>query len=245
MTSLYNPTTMDDFEVLDPTIYPMTHIYDSVQNREIPIQQFEFTDAFWDMSHVPSGFQLPAHTKIAFKDLITRMDEIERPYKVRRQLLRDDELCAFLQDIWQDDTIEESKGKWLQNSNSKPAEKPFSLFVIPKKEPRYQKGFIKQKKRMKPQKKRAPKVKPIQKQMESPLVSALAPAPEEDFEVESIIAHIGHWDYLSDMWFRVRWLGYTENDDTWEPYENLDGCSAILESYQKKQTISLYLNEQV
>ena len=58
---------------------------------------------------------------------------------------------------------------------------------------------------------------------------------EENYEVEDIVNHRhkkGKVEYL------IRWKGYTEKDDTWEPEENLD-CPDKITAYNKKVTSSM------
>jgi hypothetical protein len=67
---------------------------------------------------------------------------------------------------------------------------------------------------------------------------------DDIFEVERIVAHIGHWDNIENMQFKVRWRHYDENEDTWEPYCNLTSCKSKLEKYRKLNLLpsSLYLD---
>ena len=61
---------------------------------------------------------------------------------------------------------------------------------------------------------------------------------EENYEVEDIVNHRhkkGKVEYL------IRWKGYTEKDDTWEPEENLD-CPDKITAYNKKVTTRKTLN---
>lgn len=54
------------------------------------------------------------------------------------------------------------------------------------------------------------------------------PEPEATFEIESI------WGYRNiegKQEFLVKWLGYPFTDNTWEPLENLDNCSFIVNEF--------------
>ena len=42
---------------------------------------------------------------------------------------------------------------------------------------------------------------------------------EQEFVVESIISHRGNHNKRSTMEFKVRWAGFGESCDTWEPYK--------------------------
>lgn len=55
---------------------------------------------------------------------------------------------------------------------------------------------------------------------------------EEDdvYEVEKIVKHRKHSGRIQ---YRVRWKGYTEDDDTWEDEDNLEGCAIALAEYHK------------
>ena len=44
---------------------------------------------------------------------------------------------------------------------------------------------------------------------------------EQEFVVESIISHRGNRNKRSTMEFKVRWAGFGESCDTWEPYKAL------------------------
>jgi hypothetical protein len=49
--------------------------------------------------------------------------------------------------------------------------------------------------------------------------------------VEEIIAHTGDPDKKKDMTFRVRWLGFDPDRDTYEPWSSLDS-NTILHRYR-------------
>ena len=44
---------------------------------------------------------------------------------------------------------------------------------------------------------------------------------EQEFTVESIIAHRGSRNRRSSLQFKVRWAGFGETCDSWEPYKSL------------------------
>jgi transposase InsO family protein len=43
----------------------------------------------------------------------------------------------------------------------------------------------------------------------------------QQWDVDSIINHVGDQNHRKELIFRVRWLGHDESCDTWEPYSNL------------------------
>ena len=53
---------------------------------------------------------------------------------------------------------------------------------------------------------------------------------EDVFEVEAIV---GHRRRKGKMFFRIRWAGYTEDDDTWEEEGNLM-CDDLVKQYLEK-----------
>ena len=63
---------------------------------------------------------------------------------------------------------------------------------------------------------------------------------ENEFEVEKLLAFrptestrgTGRGEFL------VKWLGYPEADNTWEPEENLGNCKKLLEEYKAKEKIA-------
>lgn len=55
---------------------------------------------------------------------------------------------------------------------------------------------------------------------------------EEEYEVESIVDS----KHLKKGWqYRVRWKGYSPQEDTWEPKENLGNAKKALDHYHKSQ----------
>ena len=51
--------------------------------------------------------------------------------------------------------------------------------------------------------------------------------PDGVYEVESIIAHSGDLKRKASAKFRVRWRGFKEEDDTWEPFWCVKKLSAL------------------
>jgi hypothetical protein len=51
---------------------------------------------------------------------------------------------------------------------------------------------------------------------------------ENEFVVEKIISYEGNVEFPKKMRFRIRWKGYSSEDDTMEPIENLIGCIVFI-----------------
>lgn len=49
----------------------------------------------------------------------------------------------------------------------------------------------------------------------------VAMADNQEFEIDCILAHRGNLNLKSTLEFKVRWLGYNETADTWEPWKEL------------------------
>jgi hypothetical protein len=66
---------------------------------------------------------------------------------------------------------------------------------------------------------------------ESVQASQTDPIREDDtFDAEKVIGHRGKLNSTSKpLQFRVRWLGYSSNKDTWEPINNIQNCKAFIE----------------
>ena len=54
---------------------------------------------------------------------------------------------------------------------------------------------------------------------------------EEEFEVEKIIYHRC---LRKKFFYYVKWKGYDESENTWEPHDNLDGCLEMRDQYRAK-----------
>lgn len=58
---------------------------------------------------------------------------------------------------------------------------------------------------------------------------------EEDYEVDRIV---GKRKRASTLEYRVRWKGYGESDDTWEPLSHLDNASAKIKAFEQAKALS-------
>lgn len=57
---------------------------------------------------------------------------------------------------------------------------------------------------------------------------------EIDLQVEKIVGI--QTNEIGEKLYKVRWKGFSESEDTWEPYENLtDGCDRLIIEYEISQ----------
>ena len=59
----------------------------------------------------------------------------------------------------------------------------------------------------------------------------------EDFNFYEVEEIIGHEFRRGKLYFLIKCLGYSEQENTWEPPENLDNCPEILAEYCRKEGI--------
>lgn len=60
------------------------------------------------------------------------------------------------------------------------------------------------------------------------------------WDVEKVVAHTGNFKGSKANWrFRVRWLGYSAEDDTWETWENLRRTAALHQYLRDNNKASL------
>ena len=56
-------------------------------------------------------------------------------------------------------------------------------------------------------------------------------AEEEEYEIERILCHQGN---LSNCSFFIRWKGFSTEEDSWEPEQNLKYAKSALEEYKRR-----------
>jgi len=96
------------------------------------------------------------------------------------------------------------------------------------------KGVVQRRKRGKtPRKARAKVVKEPEPESEE----------EEIFEVEKVVQM--RWTKKKGTEFRIKWVGYTPLNNTWEPKDNLTGCEEALEDFyeQHEFVVERIMNE--
>nr|1G6Z_A Chain A, CLR4 PROTEIN [Schizosaccharomyces pombe] len=57
---------------------------------------------------------------------------------------------------------------------------------------------------------------------------------QEEYEVERIVDEKLDRNGAVKL-YRIRWLNYSSRSDTWEPPENLSGCSAVLAEWKRRK----------
>jgi hypothetical protein len=60
-----------------------------------------------------------------------------------------------------------------------------------------------------------------------------------EFFVDKIVDHTSNVRRRSDMTFRVRWKGYTPDDDTWQPIKTVRKTQAFVDYCREKKLTSL------
>jgi hypothetical protein len=55
----------------------------------------------------------------------------------------------------------------------------------------------------------------------------------KEWEVEKIVDSRIEEETL-EHYFRVKWKGFSDKDNTWEPKKNLANCRGLVEAYEKK-----------
>ena len=58
--------------------------------------------------------------------------------------------------------------------------------------------------------------------------------PEDVYEVEDVI---GHRRYRGRVEYKIRWKGFSDKDDTWEPPENLSGAMELVDQFTERQKL--------
>ena len=61
----------------------------------------------------------------------------------------------------------------------------------------------------------------------------------EEFFIEQILEHTGDKSRRGTLSFKVRWTGYSPDDDTWEPYENLRDSEQLHNYLRANKMVSL------
>lgn len=58
-----------------------------------------------------------------------------------------------------------------------------------------------------------------------------------EFIIESVLQHNGHINDKSQLQFLVKWLGYDDAENTWEPWKELRGNS-VLHEYLRENNLA-------
>ena len=68
---------------------------------------------------------------------------------------------------------------------------------------------------------------------------------QQEFLIDHIVTHNGDPKNKTQMMFKVRWLGYNEEDDTWEPWIHLRDTLQLKEYLDSHQLSSLLRKRKV
>lgn len=63
-----------------------------------------------------------------------------------------------------------------------------------------------------------------------------------EYLVESIVAdeiRVGKPSSTPRRYYRIRWTGWSEEDDTWEPLSNLEGCKELVQQYHESKGLEI------
>ncbi|KAL7939175.1 hypothetical protein V8C35DRAFT_285911 [Trichoderma chlorosporum] len=71
------------------------------------------------------------------------------------------------------------------------------------------------------------------KAKESKTTAASAREGRKEWEVEKIVGSRID-EATMEHFFRVKWKGFSDKDNTWEPKKNLANCKSLVEAYEKK-----------
>ncbi len=63
---------------------------------------------------------------------------------------------------------------------------------------------------------------------------------DEFYQVERIV---NHKMVRGKKFFQVKWVGYNDKDNTWEPEENLANVSYMIEDYENKKRLRGLAND--
>jgi hypothetical protein len=70
----------------------------------------------------------------------------------------------------------------------------------------------------------------------------IAMQDQQEFLIDHIVTHRGDRKNKTDMEFKVRWMGYDESEDTWEPWKELRNTQQLHE-YLKLNHMSSLINK--
>ena len=66
---------------------------------------------------------------------------------------------------------------------------------------------------------------------------------KQEFDVESILSHNGNTKKPSTLQFLVKWKGYDQSKNTWEPWKELRNNPALFKYLEKKKLHKLIPKE--
>jgi hypothetical protein len=258
MTTAYRPQSNGQTERANQTIEQyLRHYVNYVQDDwedQLPMAQFAYNNSKHSTTGISPfeanyGYHPNVHGESRNKNPVAEKADayVKRVKSIQTQLTRDLEFMNLRMKIYYDKhhgegpALEEGEKVFLLRRNIKTKRPSTKLdhirlgpFIIEGK-----KGPVNYKLKLPESMKRIHPVFHISLLEPAPTNAKLADNVEiesedeqEEYEVEKIL---GHDRVNGRPYYLVKWTGYDTSENTWEPIENLTGCSQLVKQYHRQK----------